>query len=73
MALGKAQWSEARSWAADVRYFDMQLRHGLAKLDAVVHTAADVRTGGPERPSSRHRQHKTAYQKLGVQVLLEVH
>jgi hypothetical protein len=34
-ALAKAQWSAARSWLADLTYFDQQPRPGLAKLDAV--------------------------------------
>ena len=35
-ALSKAQWSEARSWLADVRYFDQQPRSRTARLDGVL-------------------------------------
>ena len=37
---------------------------GLYSACGVLHTAADVRTGGPEHQHPRHRQHKTPYPKL---------
>ena len=42
----------------------------LYSARAVLHTAADVRPGGPERQSLRHADHSVRYQILGEQASL---